>query len=101
MSKNDPKRQIQFLIDHIDPLGQGVFKSDEKVYFIPKTLPGETGNASIVKSSKGVYFATLNQINQASAIRTQNSCPHFDRCNGCQFLHTDYENEIDFKSTTF
>ena len=80
--------KIQFIIDHIDPLGQGVFKQDEKVYFIPKTLPNETGTAEILKKKKGVHFAKLESLNQKSELRTQANCQHYDLCAGCHFQHS-------------
>lgn len=93
--------KIQFIIDHIDPLGQGVYKQDEKVYFIPKTLPAETGTAEILKKKKGVHFARLESLDQESEYRTLASCKHYDVCSGCHFQHCSYENELNFKEASF
>lgn len=98
MAKNN---QISFLIDHIDPLGQGVFKKDADIYFIPKTLPGEEGVAKILKSKKNIHFCEVVEINVESNTRINPECPHFNQCPGCHFLHTDYKSEIDFKSQSF
>ena len=91
----------KFLIDHIDPLGQGVFKEDGQVYFIPKTLPGESGEFKINKSSKGVNFATCTKLETKSPDRTISECEFFDECNGCHYLHTSYEKEIEFKILSY
>lgn len=91
----------KFLIDHIDPLGQGVFKQDEKVYFIPKTLPGESGEFVINKKSKGVHFGTCLKLTYESPERIEPKCSHFTNCNGCHFLHTSYQNEVSFKLKSF
>ncbi len=91
----------KFLIDHIDPLGQGVFKEEDQIYFIPKTLPEETGLFSVLKQSKGVNFCKLESLEKASPWRMPPSCPHFDKCSGCHFLHTDYSHELDFKKQSF
>jgi 23S rRNA (uracil1939-C5)-methyltransferase len=93
--------KIEFLIDHIDPLGQGVFKQDEKIYFIPKTLPGESGIAKVLKKKKGVHFCELETLYQKSPKRIESLCHHFSVCNGCHFLHTDYATELSFKETSF
>lgn len=87
-----------FLIDHIDSLGQGVFKQDDQVYFIPKTLPDEEGTFEIKNSSKGVNFGQVKQILKSSESRIQSECPHYNECSGCSFLHTHYENEVDIKT---
>ena len=93
-----------FLIEHIDPLGQGVDKSTDKIAFISKTLPGEKGNAQIFKENSKVSFGRLNSpehLTQVSKERIKSSCEHFNECNGCHFLHCSYENEIKFKAESF
>lgn len=92
--------KIDFNIDHIDPLGQGVSKNEGRVTFIKKTLPGETGDANLISAKKGVQFAKLNVLAHSSPDRITPECPHFNECNGCDFLHTSYENEKLFKLNT-
>lgn len=89
--------KIDFNIEHIDSLGQGVSKNEGRVSFIKKTLPGERGDATLIASRKGVQFAKLNSISEASPERISPECSHFTDCNGCDFLHTSYENEKNFK----
>lgn len=91
-----------FLIDHLDPLGQGVSrrsnaKKQSVITFIPKTLPGEQGKARVIKSSKGVEFAELQSLSLSSSLRMAPECPHYSDCAACDYLHTSYENEIRFK----
>ncbi len=93
--------KIEFLIDHIDPLGQGVFKKDDQIYFIPKTLPGETGSASVLRSTKGVNFARLEHLGSEAENRVTSDCPHFENCPGCHFLHCDYKSEVEYKTNSF
>ena len=94
-------RKVRFLIDHIDPLGQGVHKQDGHIFFIPKTLPGETGVAQILKSKKNIHFCAPLEIEQKSRERVWPACPHFNECPGCHFLHTSYEKELEFKKASF
>ncbi len=91
---------INFKIAHIDPLGQGVFKENDQIYFIPKTLEGEEGAAEVLSSKKGVNFARIvdpTSFVTYSEQRQQSTCPHFNKCPSCHFLHTSYENEIQIK----
>lgn len=90
-------QKLNFTIDHIDPLGQGVHKDESGVFFIPKTLPGDTGIAEVIKRSKGVSFARLLELQTRSDKRIEPECKHFSVCPGCQFLHTDYDFEIETK----
>jgi 23S rRNA (uracil1939-C5)-methyltransferase len=91
---------IEFEIDHMDPLGQGVSKKDGEVTFVAGTLPGETGTAVVYKRAKGVRFAKLQQLDQISENRVEPACEHFERCPGCQYLHTDYSHELAYKKAT-
>lgn len=93
-------RTIEFEIDHIDPLGQGVSKKGGSVTFVAGTLPGETGTALVYKRAKGVQFARLQTLDHASDKRVEPVCPHFNQCPGCQFLHTDYASELAYKKAT-
>jgi len=91
---------INFKIDHIDPLGQGVSK-EHQIAFIEKTLPGEKGIAEVYRKAKGVIFGRLlhpDKLEVKSKARTNPECPHYYECRGCQYLHTDYNNEILFKT---
>lgn len=103
MAKNIKKtfQKTKFIIEHIDPLGQGVYKDGENIYFIPKTLPGETGVAKILKSKRNIHFCQLETLEHKSPERNAPACPHFDQCPGCHFLHTGYKSEIEFKSASF
>ncbi len=93
-------KKINFLIDHIDPLGQGVYKTEDQIFFIPKTLPNESGTAKVHKTKKNINFANLIDIETKSEDRETSNCPHYDECNGCHFLHTSYKQEIVFKTET-
>ena len=94
-------KTFSFKIEHIDAMGQGVSKLTDKVSFIPKTLPGEEGEAIILKKSKGVQFAESIKLTTTSPLRLPSPCPHFEQCNGCHFLHCDYDSELLFKSGNF
>ena len=89
--------KIDFRIEHIDPLGQGVSKEEGNVTFIKKTLPGETGTAEVYSTKKGVRFAKLIEIKSAAPERKTPDCEHFDQCNGCDYQHTTYEKELEYK----
>lgn len=93
-------KNILFQIQHLDSLGQGVYKTDTDVFFIKKTLPNEKGEARFLAKSKGVHFYKLEQIHEKSDLRQDSPCPHFEQCGGCDFLHTNYQTELDFKKTS-
>lgn len=90
-----------FLIEHVDSLGQGVSKltsgEGQDITFIPKTLPGESGICEVFQEKKKVSFALPINIENESKNRIKPECPHFLECGGCDFLHTTYEIEKNFK----
>ncbi len=88
---------LPFNILHMDSLGQGVSKMGPKVTFVPKTLPGEEGEATVSAERKGVVFARLESVSKVSKERIKPECMHFDQCPSCHYLHTNYENELAFK----
>lgn len=95
------KRTIPFEITGIDSLGQGVSKLGGKVTFIPKTAPGDKGEAEIMSEKKGVTFARIENLGENSQLRIEPECIHYGSCPSCHFLHMSYENELKFKKESF
>lgn len=94
-------RPVPFDIVSLDSLGQGVSKSGDKITFIPKTLPGEKGEATILSEKKGVAFARVTSIDKTSPDRIEPVCPHFSRCPSCHYLHATYDRELVAKKEAF
>lgn len=90
-------RLIPFKISSVDSLGQGVCKESDRITFIPKVLPDETGLARITGEKKGVRFASLEKLETLSPSRVKPVCEHYSDCPSCHFLHTSYEQELQFK----
>jgi len=95
---------VDFIIDHLDPMGQGVSKrispkKQSTITFIPKALPGEQGSARIIKSSKGVEFAELQTLTKTSIQRITPECEHYAQCSGCDYLHISYADELVYKKS--
>ncbi len=91
----------RFKIAHIDPLGQGVSKLEEKICFIPKTLPGETGTYRTKKENSKIQFGSIDTLDEYSEHRIDPICTHFNDCPSCDYLHTNYEFEIELKKQAF
>src|SRR5690606_37105631 len=95
------KQIIPFEVSGIDSLGQGVSKIGEKVTFIPKTAPGDAGEAEILATRKGVAFGRIKSLKRKSELRITPKCEHFTQCPSCHFLHLSYESELKFKKENF
>lgn len=89
--------KTDFRIEHIDPIGQGVSKQEGIVTFVKKSLPNEVVTADVFSQKKGVQFARLIEVKTPSPERKTPDCPHFNECNGCDYQHTSYEKELEYK----
>ena len=77
--------------------GAGVGKLDDKVVFVPKTLPNEKVQVR-VEDTKGKYLtATCEKVFVASEKREAAKCPYFEICGGCDFQHCGYDFEKQLK----
>ena len=92
------QKKIKFHIDHLDPLAQGVYKSEKDIYFISKTLPGETGTAIVTDHKKNIHFAYPENVKESSLNRITPPCPHYHDCSSCHYMHTTYAQEMLFKT---
>src|SRR6266850_1923121 len=69
-----------------------------KTGFVPFVLPGEEVEASVIEEKPGFVRAKAEQIVKASPLRFEAPCPYFQRCGGCHYQHTSYENQLAIKS---
>jgi 23S rRNA (uracil1939-C5)-methyltransferase len=69
-----------------------------KTAFVPFVLPGEEVEASVEEERPGFIRAKTEQIIIASPQRIEAPCPYFQRCGGCHYQHTSYENQLEIKS---
>jgi 23S rRNA (uracil1939-C5)-methyltransferase len=77
--------------------GKGVGKADELVVFVEKAVPGDVVDVRVVKKKKNFAEAVIEQLHQASDLRTDPFCQHFGTCGGCKWQHMGYESQLKFK----
>ncbi len=91
------KKTIKYKIAHMDPMGQGVYKENDQIYFIKKSLPNEQGIAEINYSKKNLHFCESISTDTPSPDRITPECRFYNSCDGCSYLHTNYVSELNFK----
>jgi 23S rRNA (uracil1939-C5)-methyltransferase len=69
-----------------------------KTAFVPFVLPGEEIEASVLEEKPGFVRAKGDNVLTASTDRVEAPCPYFQRCGGCHYQHTSYENQLAIKS---
>lgn len=80
-----------------DHFGRGIAKINEKIIFIDRSLPGEIVDVNITKEKKNYLEGKINSIVKESDVRIKPICPFYNKCGGCNFLHTTYDIEKKFK----
>ena len=66
--------------------------------FTEGLLPGEEAEVFVTRDKKTFREAKLEKILVESPLRKEPKCASFGICGGCSFEHTDYENQIKFKT---
>lgn len=88
------------MIVKIDKLShdlRGITKIDNKITFIPKTLPEEVVNIRITKQKKKFNEGCLTTIIEECKDRVKYICPYYDICGGCDTGHILYSKSIMYK----
>lgn len=87
------------LVEIGNPVYGGKFlaRVEGKAVFVPLALPGERASVRIVDDRRSYASAELVEITQRAKERVTPACKHFGACGGCDYQHTSYANQIEFK----
>ncbi len=75
----------------------GVSIINDIVVFTPYALTDEIVNVKINEIHKNYAEAKLNKIIKKSNDRKEPICPYFYDCGGCNLMHMNYNNQLEFK----
>lgn len=81
----------------LDDFGRGICFVNDKVTFVPNTIPGDIANIKIVKEHKKYNEAILIDLVKSSSERIDAPCPYFGICGGCTLQTLPYEKGISYK----
>lgn len=77
--------------------GEGIGYLKKVPVFIDGALANETVDASIIKDNYSYKIARLNKVITESSNRVKPLCLNYGKCNGCNLMHTYYENQLEIK----
>ncbi len=87
---------IKLKIDSITYEGNGSGTFEGETVFVPYTTPGDVVEARVKKI--GDYVDTeLIKILKKSQTRIEVKCSYFSKCGSCDFLHINYESQLEEK----
>ncbi len=78
--------------------GNAVCRVNNYVIFVEGLLLNEVANVKIYKKSKAYAFAEIISIIEKSASRIIPDCKVYNKCGGCDFMHTSYDNQLVIKN---
>ena len=81
----------------LDDFGRGICFVNDKVTFVPNTIPGDIVNIKIVKENKKYNEAILIDLVNPSSKRIDAPCPYFGICGGCSLQTLPYDLGISYK----
>jgi 23S rRNA (uracil1939-C5)-methyltransferase len=88
---------IEVEISDLSDTGDGVGRFDQRVVFVPDTVPGDRTLVRLVHVKPKYAHATLKQILQPSPQRIRPTCIVADKCGGCQWQHINYDYQLTAK----
>lgn len=88
---------MKVTIDKLNYMGKGICRYNNKVMFVPYTLPKDEVLVTTFKESKRYDDARVVKFIKKSDSHIKPLCPYYERCGGCNYMHTSYESELDFK----
>jgi len=87
---------IKLKIDSITYEGNGSGTFEGETVFVPFTAPGDVVEVRVKKIGDYVD-AELIKILEKSKTRIEVKCPYFSKCGSCDFLHINYESQLEEK----
>ncbi|NES07640.1 MAG: 23S rRNA (uracil(1939)-C(5))-methyltransferase RlmD [Okeania sp. SIO2F4] len=88
---------VEISITDLTDNGDGVGRYDQKVVFVPDTVPGDRLIARLTIVKRKYAYGKLHQLLEKSDLRIEPYCIVADKCGGCQWQHISYEYQLQVK----
>lgn len=88
---------MELEIKRLDINGNGIAYEKKKIVFVRGALEGETVEAVITTEHQNYNDANATRILKKSRSRVQPKCKIYKECGGCNIMHLDYKEQLNFK----
>ena len=88
---------MEVKIEKLDDFGRGICYIDNKVTFVPNTIPNDLVEIKITKEFKNYNEGKLINILIPSKKRIEPKCPYFSKCGGCVLQNMNYKDTLKYK----
>lgn len=89
---------VKIKIEKLDDDLCGVAFRGGKKYVVAKTLPDEEVLCEVKRKSGNAVICDVKEILEKSEKRVEPRCKYFDKCGGCNLLHTTHRNQLEIKT---
>lgn len=77
--------------------GKSIAYVEDKVLFVPNTIPGDVVDVQVTRKRKSFLEGFVTKIHRYSDLRIEPACAHFGICGGCKWQNLPYEKQLEFK----
>jgi len=84
-------------VNELHSSGKGIAYCNDKAYYIPYAIPNEQYILQTENRRLGFRTARIIKIEKASKFRVIPTCPHYFECGGCNFMHINYDQQLNLK----
>jgi 23S rRNA (uracil1939-C5)-methyltransferase len=74
--------------------GKSLAKVDDKVVFVPQTVPGDVVDIQVTKKRKSYMEGRVTKFHSYSDKRVDAFCKHFGVCGGCKWQFISYDDQL-------
>lgn len=102
MARKKNRHPIYREVEVLDTAAEGksLAKVNEKVLFIPMTVPGDIVDVQINKKRKNYLEGRVVHFHHYSEKRVEPICEHFGVCGGCKWQFLSYADQLENKQRT-
>jgi len=88
---------LKLEITDLSNSGDGVGRWEDRVVFVPNTVPGDMMRVKLTKAKQSHGFGIPAGIIKPSPARVRPACIVADKCGGCQWQQVSYEQQLTAK----
>jgi 23S rRNA (uracil1939-C5)-methyltransferase len=99
------KRNRKPLLEEVEIIdtaaeGKSLAKVNDKVIFVPQTVPGDIVDVQVTKKRRNYLEGRVVRFHHYSEKRVDPFCEHFGVCGGCKWQFLSYEDQLENKFRT-
>ena len=88
---------MELEITSLNHNGEGIGRIDNKVIFIPKTIPGDVITIKNMNDYKNYKKAEVDKYIKRNNNIVKSPCKYYKECGGCQIMEIPYDEQLKYK----